>query len=99
MYENAIDTIPKKYGKYYRTKNLKDLKTRSKDWWKYVKPLFNIRNTKKYWEESHIFWNERRLQKGEESRIMLSTNELYPKMGRNFAFLPGAKRMTDKWHA
>lgn len=31
MYENAIDTIPKKYGKYYRTKNLKDLKTRSKD--------------------------------------------------------------------
>lgn len=31
MYENAIDTIPKKLGKYYRTKNLKDLKTRSKD--------------------------------------------------------------------
>ena len=31
MYENAIDTIPKKHGKNYRTKNLKDLKTRSKD--------------------------------------------------------------------
>ena len=31
MYENAIDTIPKKLGKYYRTKNLKDLKTHPKD--------------------------------------------------------------------
>lgn len=31
MYENAINTIPKKLGKNYRTKNLKDLKTRSKD--------------------------------------------------------------------
>ena len=29
--ENAIDIIPKKLGKNYRTKNLKDLKTRSKD--------------------------------------------------------------------
>ena len=31
MYENAIDIIPKKLGKNHRTKNLKDLKTRSKD--------------------------------------------------------------------
>lgn len=31
MYENAIDTIPEKLGKNYRTKNLKDLKTCSKD--------------------------------------------------------------------
>ena len=29
MYENAIDTIPKKYGKYYRTKNLKEYRKRA----------------------------------------------------------------------
>ena len=68
MYENAIDTIPKKYGKYYRTKNLKDLKTHPKDWWKYAKPLSNIRNPKKY-GKNHTFFGTGDGCKKEKNRV------------------------------